>query len=68
MSEYTTPKSVWINVDANISAILQEIEVQNSTNENLTKAALERIAQCPDPRLKEVIRTSSVISMHLRER
>jgi catechol 1,2-dioxygenase len=37
--------------------------VQNSTDETLTKAALERIAQCPDPRLKEVM-TSLVSHLH----
>jgi len=37
--------------------------VHNSSNETLTKAALERIAQCPDPRLKEVM-TSLVSHLH----
>jgi hydroxyquinol 1,2-dioxygenase len=37
--------------------------VQNPTDESLTKAALERIAQCPDPRLREVM-TSLVSHLH----
>ncbi|HSU91482.1 MAG TPA: dioxygenase [Sporolactobacillaceae bacterium] len=37
--------------------------MHNSSNETLTKAALERIAQCPDPRLKEVM-TSLVSHLH----
>jgi hydroxyquinol 1,2-dioxygenase len=37
--------------------------VQNSSDEALTKAALERIAQCADPRLKEVM-TSLVSHLH----
>ena len=51
------------------STILQEIEMQNPSDESLTKAALERIAQCPDPRLRGIDdRASSLISIRLRER
>jgi hydroxyquinol 1,2-dioxygenase len=37
--------------------------VQNPSDESLTKAALERIAQCPDPRLREIM-TSLVSHLH----
>jgi catechol 1,2-dioxygenase len=37
--------------------------MKNPAGENLTTAALERIAQCPDPRLKEIM-TSLVTHLH----
>src|SRR5580700_8250428 len=37
--------------------------MKNHTEDNLTTTALERIAQCPDPRLREVM-TSLITHLH----